>query len=210
MKNLNFVIATLFFLCLSFVTSPVYSSLSHFGHMKINEDTLLKATFKQQRFLQGITRPILSNGEMLLLGNKGIIWETKNPFSNRMLITHRGVYRIVNKKPRIVSKTGNNVIMSLISKILNGSLTDGVKAFNVNILSRPNAKRWKIELTPKDKKMQSFVNNIKIEGVKFVQSIVIQHANGGKDIITMENHAIYVGEERDKILSPEQERWLNG
>lgn len=198
------------FLCGLLMIIPVHSSDIKIEHVKIQDNQLLKTTFKQKRFLQGISQPIESLGELIVLGNKGIIWNTNSPFPSTVLITPLGLYQIVDHAPMTVLKTDNNAMMSMISTILTGSFIEGVKDFEIKALPHPNKKKWEIELIPKEKKMKSFINSIKIEGAQYVQSIVIQRTNGDKDLIVIENHTIFVGKEIDKALSPEHREWLNG
>lgn len=198
------------FLCGLLMIIPVYSSDIKIEHVKIPDNHLLKTTFKQKRFLQGISKPIESQGELIVLGNKGIIWNTSSPFPSTVLITHQGLYQIVDNTPQSVLKSDNNSMMSMISTILTGSFIEGVKDFEVMAHPHPNKKRWIIELIPKEKTMKSFLNSINIEGAEYVQSIVIQRTNGDKDVIVIENHSIYVGKEIDRVLAPEHKEWLNG
>ena len=57
----------------------------------LKEGEALKADFSQFRSLSTLPKPMTSTGQLVLWQGKGILWETKTPFPNMILINKNGL-----------------------------------------------------------------------------------------------------------------------
>jgi len=173
---------------------------------------LLKANFIQQRHLTGIPKPILSEGQIILWSGKGLIWDTKTPFSSTILITPTGLYQVENNKKTVMMKTGqaghDSVVFEIMGDVLSGNFSQGVKGFEIQTLpSQQN--NWQIRLVPIIAEIKNFLGSIVIEGDKQISEVRIYRPNGDKDVIKVKDHAVFTKESISQAITSQQQAWFN-
>ena len=74
--------------------------------LQVAPDQALVAAFRQERHLDGFDQPITSSGRFYLMPGRGVVWATRTPFENQLVID-------VEKLPQIVlGKTSMQVPVS--------------------------------------------------------------------------------------------------
>ena len=94
---------------------------------------ILQAQFQQQRYLSALKKPISSQGEMILWRGKGLLWETKTPFPNAILMAENAIYQLedLNKPAKKMDEvTGYSKLMfEVMSKIMGGEILKNIPGF---------------------------------------------------------------------------------
>ena len=180
------------------------------------KDTILKATFTQKRHLKDIPHALESSGEILLWAGKGLIWRTKTPFPNAILMTKKGLYQLDNEKKSCLVKEGkmgsDGAILDILSQILNGSFSD-LEGFTVEERKPKKSSTWSIILLPPPA-IQKVINSLVIDGSDTknnhtIKQITIHRPNGDRDEISLNQPKIYSPAEKTQTLTPQEESWLN-
>jgi hypothetical protein len=157
----------------------------------------MKADFVQYRNLKGIPKPIKSEGTIVLWEGHGLVWTTKSPFPNAVLISHKGLYQIENKrKISMVKAGGDSGMFDVMAEIFAIGTQMQVKGFSVTALPAED-NQWKMRLTPINAQVKNFIQTIDIEGVTHINRIIISRPSGDHDDIELKNHIITEGGSRE-------------
>jgi hypothetical protein len=151
---------------------------------------MLEAHFVQYRHLNGFPKPIKSEGDMGLWEGKGLVWATRTPFPNAILITKSGLYQIEGKsKTAIVKAGGDSAMFDVMAGIFSMKEKGAVKGFFVEELPQ-SQNNWRIRLVPQNSQVQNFIKAITVEGDLHITHITISRPNGDRDEIAITDHVI--------------------
>ncbi len=149
---------------------------------------LLTANFVQYRHLNGIPKPIKSEGHMILWDGKGLLWSIAAPFPHAILITKTGLYQVENKIKTTLVKAGDNSMFDVMAGIFNMQEGREIKGFTIEDVSASH-NPWKIRLTPQHARVKSFIKSITVEGHAHITHITISRPSGDRDEIDVSGHA---------------------
>lgn len=170
---------------------------------KLPPGSVLETNFVQYRHLNGIPKPIKSEGKIILWMGKGLIWTTHSPFPNSLLITPKGLYQLENEtKTPIVKAGGNSALFEVMAGIFQMDMKPDVKGFTTERLSS-DQDGWRIQLTPQHHQVSNFIQSIRIEGNTHIRHITISRPNGDRDEIDLKDHFLLEG------APPEMREWFN-
>lgn len=152
--------------------------------------SVLKANFIQYRHLNGVPKPIKSEGNIVIWDGKGLIWTTSSPFPNSLLITQKGLYQLENqKKSPVVKAGGDSALFDVMAGIFKINMQEQVKGFSIEKLSSNND-RWRIRLVPQHRQIQNFIHSIVVEGNEQITHITISRPKGDRDEIDIKDHLL--------------------
>lgn len=174
---------------------------------RIPEGGALKADFVQERHLTGIPKPIISTGEIVVWKDKGLLWNTKTPFSSMLLVSAKGLFQIdKGKKTPIVQagqSSGDRTIFNTLGNVFAGDFSEGVQGFEIKMLPE-SQNQWHIHLSPVYTEIRNFIRAIDITGSTYISEVKISRPNGDHDVIRVKNHMLFDQEDIDKALSVEE------
>ena len=52
----------------------------------LSTDFPITGQFVQERFIEGFPKPIISKGEFTFVSARGLVWQTQQPFANRVVV----------------------------------------------------------------------------------------------------------------------------
>jgi hypothetical protein len=163
----------------------------------IQSGEVLRADFEQSRYLAALPTPIKSNGYIELWGSKGLIWHTAQPFTNSLIISKQGIFKIDEKQQKVTLASAqmpkDNRIFECISKVLAGSFAENLQDFDVTDL--PSDKGWKVKLTPSNVHIKKIIAYIEVSGKKFIDKIILYRPNHDYEVIILHNHQIKAANE---------------
>lgn len=172
---------------------------------KIPAGKVLSMTFIQQRHLSALPTPLISRGTLKLLPKIGLIWETTTPFPNTLIINQKGIFQLSDGNLNPLSKAlQNNMIFDLLSKILEGSFQEDLKAFETKTIT-PKKGQWAVQLLPKMSHLKDMLVAIDIHGDTHVSLVVIHRAQGDYDEIYFKDPNIL---KTEKALTSQEVRWF--
>ena len=142
--------------------------------------------FDQSKQLQGLKKPLTSNGRFCVVAGKGVLWRTLQPFPNTLKLSRDEIVHFQGERVamRLDAKQEPTVRMinSVLFSLLSGDLSQLDKLFAVD--AKVDAKAWKVKLKAHEAALAKAIGEISLEGGSFVKNIQISEANGDHTFIT--------------------------
>ncbi len=144
--------------------------------------------FTQQRYLQGLIKPITSSGQFVLVKNRGLLWQTEKPFSNQLRVTSTGISQWDGHRWVVSQKLGQSEQIQLFLGLLSGDTQALAKQFDLTL--QGSEKKWQLTLTPSSLLMKQIFTQIIIDGENNVKRIELQEKQGDRTLISFENQRV--------------------
>lgn len=162
---------------------------------------VLCGRFDQTKHLNGMKKPLLSNGRFCVVNGKGVLWRTLQPFPNTLRLTRDEIVQFQGERvaTRLDAKQEPTVRMinSVLFSLLSGDMSQLQSLFVVD--GSADAKNWRVALKAREPGLQKAIGDIALEGGAYVNNITISEASGDKTSIVFS--AIQTG---DAALLPEE------
>lgn len=150
---------------------------------------LLCGDFKQVKQLVGIKKPLASSGRFCVDANQTIIWLTEQPFATTLCVTpdfiiqsHAGqVLNTLAADQEPAVRMINRVLFSLLA----GDLSQLDKLFLMQGAMQNGS--WQVALKARDANVSAAMSSIDLQGDRFVNSVILQEAEGDRTSITFSN-----------------------
>lgn len=174
--------------------SPLVSAFSQQDLVaQLQKPSNLQGQFSQKRFLNGLSRPMTTSGDFVLVKNQGLLWLMKKPFENRLRVKADGISQW-NGTAWVASQTaGQGEQVKLFLGLLSGEISALSGQFDLAL--NGTAKAWQLDLNPNSLLMKQIFEKIEIRGDQVVKSIEIREKQGDRTLIEFQQI------EQDKPLS---------
>jgi hypothetical protein len=161
---------------------------------------VLYGHFTQEKLIQGIKKPLVSQGDFLVARGKGVIWRTQKPFAAAAAVTAKGLWALegafggsregafggsreggdpARAPKRTPLHQGNlGATLGMMERVLAGDPAGLEKNFSVAAGGTDSA--WTLTLTPKDPSWARFVKSVSVAGGAHVDSVAYLEANGDR------------------------------
>lgn len=141
---------------------------------------ILCGRFDQTKQLQGMKKPLASNGRFCVLNGKGVMWRTLQPFPNTLRLTRDEIVHMqgdrvamrldAQKEPTV------RMINSVLFSLLSGDLGKLESLFEVD--GNADASSWKVALKAREPALAKAIGAISLDGAAYVKNIHINEASG--------------------------------
>lgn len=162
---------------------------------------MLCGRFDQTKQLNGMKKPLLSNGRFCVINGKGVLWRTLQPFPNTLRLTRDEIVQFQGERlaTRLDATQEPTVRMinSVLFSLLSGDLSKLQTLFEVEGNVDKNA--WRVALKAREPALAKAIGDIALEGGTYVRNISINEASGDKTNIVFS--AIQTG---DAAMLPEE------
>lgn len=162
---------------------------------------MLCGRFDQTKQLNGMKKPLLSNGRFCVINGKGVLWRTLQPFPNTLRLTRDEIVQFQGERlaTRLDATQEPTVRMinSVLFSLLSGDLSKLQTLFEVEGNVDKNA--WRVALKAREPALAKAIGDIALEGGAYVRNISINEASGDKTSIVFS--AIQTG---DAAMLPEE------
>lgn len=171
-------------------TAPTEASepLSKISHLLAAHPKLC-ADFTQSKSLRVLTRPLVSNGRLVFLADKGILWRVRDPFPTQLLIKQDVLINWDDGGKAVRIGFDQSPVFGTLSRVFmaffTGELTPLRDTFQIN--SHVNMPNWQVTLTPKDKAFAAIIAQVRADGGQFVDTLSIREGRGDQTTITFSN-----------------------
>lgn len=162
------VIILLLLLFSTVAFADVYNHPSKLSNIldKIPKMNSIKCKFRQEKFMQNISKPLISSGDFEFVENKGVYFYTKYPVQSTVDYTNKN-YRQINDIVKAIST-------KRYSKL--------EKKFNFYFEEKSNI--WTLGMKPKkNSNAYNYISSITIDGTNYIHKIQIQQTNGNKTVL---------------------------
>jgi hypothetical protein len=146
------------------------------------EDGLLKtprpcfqyAEFRQEKVLQGLPRPLVSSGRILLDCNRGTLWNTRTPIEETLIYTFDGKHWLVKADGEVLSI--KNAAQKRIGDIL-ARIVRGDREFIEKYFHRETAGRT-TRLLPAQKRLKKYIESIDLQELSEGLRVTVTRTDG--------------------------------
>jgi Outer membrane lipoprotein carrier protein LolA-like len=154
---------------------------------------ILRGDFQQDRRLAGFSKPLKSEGTFALLPGKGLIWQTRTPFPNTVVVSPEGLLVLSDGKEAMHMPTAQMPGLGRLYDVLSGAVSGDLKALEKAFAVRraDASDGWQLVLTPlkTNELAASQITSLTVAGRQFVDTIKIDKDGGDVDVVTFANQA---------------------
>lgn len=151
----------------------------------LDKPTQLCGRFEQTKQLNGMKKPLLSNGRFCVLPGKGVLWRTLQPFASTLRLTRDEIINYQGERVamRLDARQEPSVRMinSVLFSLLAGDLAQLEELFAVD--ASATATHWHVNLHARAPALAKAIGSITLDGAAHVQRITIDEASGDRSAI---------------------------
>lgn len=154
--------------------------------------TALDRHFSEEKFISGMSKPLLSEGRLTASKNE-VVWHMTSPFDVRTVITSSGIMQAVDGGEATAVGPGASEIGAGIAKsiaaLMRGQWSELKTMFDVALPLAPADGDWQVVLRPLDSRLQSMLGTITVRGCEDVSSVEIARDSGDREMIRFSDAA---------------------
>ena len=158
---------------------------------RLARPAVLRGHFEQTRHLQGFRNPLVSKGDFIVARERGVLWETRNPFPSTTVISKS---RVLTRQPdgstEIVFDKSRSpaagVVNALLLALLGGDLDTLSKYFSAKETLLPEG-GWRVELLPRSSGLAHVFERIVLQGDRYVRSVHLEEKGGDSTDIVFQS-----------------------
>lgn len=170
--------------------APARATLRGVGegvHARLAQPAVLRGQFEQSKRLEGFRQPLVSRGDFLLVRDRGIAWDTREPFASTTLLTReRLLTRLPDGSQRVLldaaASPGMAAVNALLMALVAGDLPALAERFKLGETLAADGS-WQLVLTPDEAGLRQVFRRITLSGDRFVRAVEIEEAGG--DVTTL-------------------------
>lgn len=169
--------------CFALISTPLFAAVpvAKIQDM-LAKQKILCGRFDQSKLLEGLKKPLISNGRFCVVTGKGVLWRTLQPFPNTLRLTRDEIVHMQGDRVsmRLDAKQEPTVRMinSVLFSLLAGDLTQLQTLFEVDGTIRDNT--WNVALKAREPALAKAIGSITLEGGAYVKNITITEASGDR------------------------------
>ena len=151
---------------------------------RLAQPPVLRGQFEQRKQLKGFRNPLVSRGNFLLLRERGVIWDTTEPFASSALLTReRLLTTLPDGSRRVVIDSSASAGMAAANSLLMALVAGDVEAltpqFEAEELLAADG-GWTLALRPREAGLQRVFKRITLRGDRHVREVHIEETAGDR------------------------------
>lgn len=150
--------------------------------------TQVRADFTQRRDNPALAEPQVSHGELLFVIGHGMLWHTRDPFEDTLVLTAGDTSRLNAQGKLERVRDGNrgvSQVSGMLQSLLSGKSDEAMRQFTVT--AEGTQERWTLHFVPRQARMSRVLAGITLKGDAFLESIEVDLASGERTLITFAN-----------------------
>ncbi|NKJ47905.1 hypothetical protein CIC12_14375 [Burkholderia sp. SG-MS1] len=141
----------------------------------------VRAQFTQTQTLAAMKQPLVSDGTLLFLHERGVLWQIDTPYKATYVITDAGVVQVDATGRRVNAHSAQGTrgvaqVSKMMRAMLGGDLSALYSQFDVQ--AEGSAAQWRMQLTPNQPQIAQSIKRLEMAGGDYLQSLRITLANG--------------------------------
>lgn len=156
---------------------------------KLAAQPLLRAEFHQIKTLPALTRPLLSEGQLVVASGEGVLLLIRRPVPAQMVITPDVLLqKTAHTQTRLhLDQSPYGAVAGLIGQLMSGDVKQLQSAFAVEVIER-NGAAWALQLRPRDGRLKKLFVTLRISGDDFLRELEISETAGGTTLMRVSEH----------------------
>lgn len=148
---------------------------------QLQQPQSIKGNFTQQRYLRGTSKPIVAQGQFVLVPKAGLLWQMKKPFVDTMRVRQSGIEQLNASNQWVARKQSASAQknqVKLFLDLLAGQTSGLQNQFSLQL--EGTAQTWQLHLQPKSVLMKQIFTRIDIQGDSVVKKITLSEVQGDR------------------------------
>ena len=154
---------------------------------RLAQPAVLRGAFEQEKQLQGFRNPLRSRGTFLLVRDRGIAWDTREPFaSSAVLGRERLVTTLPDGTARVLLDATESPATAAVNALLLALVAGDIDALSPRfalIGTLADEGGWTLRLTPRPGPLARVFTTIDLAGDAHVREVRIVEAAGDRTTI---------------------------
>lgn len=151
-------------------------------HARMEQPEVLRGRFEQEKQLKGFRNPLRSAGTMLLVRERGIAWDTTEPFASSAVLTREKLTSELPDGSRQVlldaaDGPAAGATAGLLMALVAGDLDALAERFEIEETLLDDG-AWQLELRPREPALQRVFARFELAGDCYVREVLIEEAGG--------------------------------
>lgn len=160
------------------------------------ETPRLRGHFEQEKRIPGLSRPLLSRGQFVLVQGQGLLWLLRSPLSQDYRITDQGMAGRQNGRWQPVASSPLARDQQLFLALIGGEVDRLARDFRPQLSGGPT--RWQLQLQPRHLLLRQIFREIRLSGSDTVEEIQLDEVSGEQTRLRL------MVDERDAALTAEE------
>jgi outer membrane lipoprotein-sorting protein len=169
---------------------------------RMSDAPVVRGEFEQRKTIKSFRNPLVSRGSFLVARERGVIWQTREPFASSLIVTRdrlltRQADGKVTSQLSAKDEPGLRAINEMLFALVAADLQALAQRFRIDgELLGPE--RWRLVLVPRDAALAQWVTRIELEGDRFVRVVQLHEAQGDMSTIRFSQQAASATLTRDE------------
>ncbi len=154
---------------------------------------VVRADFSQSRVIQGMAKPLLSSGQLVIARDKGLWWHQARPFSLTLVLDDKRMVQVMNDQPPVIITAESNPQMFQFNHLLRALFQADRQVLEQNFatdFTDLGQARWRLVLTPKTTPLDKLFHSITLTGGDYLEGIELNDRQGDLTTITLSNQRL--------------------
>jgi len=163
------------------------------ARQRMADAAVVRGEFEQRKTIKSFRNPLVSRGSFLVARDRGVIWQTREPFASSLVVT----------RDRLLSRQSDGTVVGRVSardepglRAINEMLF-ALMAADLQALAQRfriegelvGSDRWRLVLVPRDAALAQWVTRIELDGDRFVRGVRLHEAQGDVSAIRFSQQA---------------------
>ncbi|SDF17460.1 outer membrane lipoprotein carrier protein LolA [Dyella sp. 333MFSha] len=148
----------------------------------------VRAEFSQSRENPALAEPQVSKGDLLFVIGHGMVWHTRDPFEDTLVLTSGDTRRLSAQGKLERVRDGNrgvSQVSGMLQSLLAGKSEEAARQFTIT--ADGSIDRWTLTFVPRQARVARVLAGITLKGDAFLESIEVNLASGERTLITFTN-----------------------
>lgn len=152
------------------------------ARQRMSDTAVVRGEFEQRKTIKAFRNPLVSRGSFLVSRERGVIWQTREPFASSLVVTRdrllsRQADGTVAGRVSARDEPGLRAINEMLFALMAADLRALAQRFQIEgeLLGTD---RWRMVLVPRDAALGQWVSRIELEGDRFVRGVRLHEAQG--------------------------------
>lgn len=170
------------------VTNLVYAISLQQLEQRFRSQPIVRAHFSQQRHIKDFVQPLLSEGQMIIARDHGLLWQQTAPFPMLLLLNAEQMSQSISNQPAEIITLKNNPQLfqfnSLLRALFQADRQQLERQFRLDFQDHGD-QRWQLTLTPISSPLDKIFTRIVLNGQTWLNQIDIYDGQGDHTTITL-------------------------
>ena len=169
---------------LSTLALPAHAKDGDGVRARLAKPAVLRGQFEQQKQLQGFRNPLNSSGDFLLLRDRGIAWNTRQPFASSTRLTRRKLLATMpDGSTQVLVDASASPAMAAVNALLMALVAGDLDALATRFTLKEALRAdggWSLTLQPRDAALKQAFSRIVLDGDRYVRGVEIVEPAGDR------------------------------